>query len=53
MANCRKCGGATKGYKCDMCGALSSEHDPKHACGGSHCVQMCDKCSEAETKCRC
>lgn len=50
---CAKCGGATAGYKCDMCGAISDAHDEGHACGGEHCVAKCTGCSEAETKCPC
>ena len=50
---CGKCGGATKEWKCDVCGAISDEHVESHSCGGEHCVQMCAACSEAETNCKC
>lgn len=50
---CTKCGQHTAGFKCDMCGAQSDEHDDKHPCGGDHCVAKCVACNEAETKCTC
>jgi len=53
MIECRACGGETKGYKCDICGAESDEHHETHKCGGGHCVPMCANCGEAETKCKC
>ena len=51
--NCKKCEGPTDGYKCDMCGEESLARVETHACGGSHCVPKCKKCSEAESKCTC
>lgn len=50
---CKTCGGPTEGYKCDMCGAESQGHDPKHMCGGEHCMQKCKECNEAEVNCIC
>ncbi|MEK7506831.1 MAG: hypothetical protein AAB585_02360 [Patescibacteria group bacterium] len=50
---CKKCGMATQGYKCDMCGTESAEHDAGHGCGGDHCLAKCSGCGEAETKCSC
>lgn len=50
---CMKCGGETKGYKCDMCGALADKHDANHSCGGDHCVSKCASCDQSETKCAC
>lgn len=50
---CKHCQGEVSGYKCDVCGATSSEHDANHACGGEHCLAMCAACSQAETKCTC
>ncbi|MBI4127750.1 MAG: hypothetical protein HY459_01630 [Parcubacteria group bacterium] len=50
---CTTCGGATSGYKCDMCGEESQAHDENHKCGGDHCVRKCAGCSEAETNCTC
>lgn len=50
---CLKCGGPCEGYKCDMCGAESLEHDPSHSCGEDHCMPKCTACGEAETKCAC
>ncbi|MGYP001563454255 len=44
---------ATQGYKCDMCGTESAEHDAGHGCGGDHCLAKCSGCGEAETKCSC
>lgn len=53
MGMCKTCKGGTDEYKCDMCGAESAHHDDTHDCGGSHCVQKCTGCGEAETKCSC
>lgn len=50
---CAKCGGATEGYKCDVCGEESATHKENHRCGGSHCVAKCKECGQAETKCAC
>ena len=50
---CKKCSGATEGYKCDVCGEESKEHNETHRCGGEHCVQKCAACKQAETKCTC
>jgi len=51
--SCKKCGGETEDFKCDMCGAEAKEHDDAHKCGGDHCMPKCKACSEAETKCSC
>jgi len=65
MAPCKKCGGETEGYKCDIddCGAESVSHDPKHGLdatgkpladhprGAAHCMPKCANCGEAEEKC--
>lgn len=53
MGKCKKCKGPTKGYKCDICGAVAKRHDPKHGCGGRHCMPMCAKCKQAEVECKC
>ena len=50
---CRTCGGKTKGWKCDICGAEASRHVETHGCGGSHCMPKCAKCGQAEVKCTC
>lgn len=50
---CMKCGGETKGYKCDMCGEEADKHDENHKCGGGHCVSKCVGCNQSETKCSC
>ena len=50
---CKTCGGATEGYKCDVCGVEAKEHDANHKCGSEHCVAKCVGCGEAETKCSC
>jgi len=51
--NCKKCGGAAVGWKCDMCGAEATEHVETHKCGGSHCMPKCEPCGEAEGLCKC
>lgn len=51
--SCKTCGGATEGHKCDMCGTEAKEHDPKHKCGGDHCMPKCKACSQAEVKSSC
>lgn len=50
---CTHCHGATMGYKCDMCGAESGEHDAMHGCGGDRCMPKCTECNEAQAKCSC
>ncbi len=50
---CSKCGKTADGYKCEVCGAESAEHDPAHVCGGDHYVIKCSGCNEAHTKCTC
>lgn len=50
---CRHCGGATVGYKCDVCGAESPVHVEAHRCGGAHCMPKCVGCDEAEALCEC
>ena len=50
---CKKCGGDTKGFRCDICGAESLKHQDSHGCGGEHCVAKCVECGEAETRCDC
>ncbi|MDP3794759.1 MAG: hypothetical protein Q8R13_02405 [bacterium] len=50
---CKKCGGTTDGYKCDMCGVESHAHDSAHGCGAEHCMPKCGPCNEAEAKCAC
>ena len=51
--DCIKCGGKTKGFKCDDCGAESSKHDKNHSCGGARCMPKCVGCNEAQAKCSC
>lgn len=51
--HCKKCGGPAEGYKCDVCGEESPQHDNGHRCGGDHCVAKCNNCGESETKCTC
>ncbi|MFA6338581.1 MAG: hypothetical protein WCW87_00765 [Candidatus Paceibacterota bacterium] len=51
--HCKTCGGATEGYKCDVCGDESSEHIEEHPCGNSHNMPKCAECNEAEIKCSC
>lgn len=53
MKKCQKCGMDAEGYKCDMCGVESQEHDSNHDCGGDHCLLKCSGCGEAETNCSC
>ncbi|MBI4162808.1 MAG: hypothetical protein HY513_03930 [Candidatus Aenigmarchaeota archaeon] len=50
---CKKCGGKTKGFKCDICSATSDHHVESHKCGGKHCMPMCGACGQAEKKCKC
>ena len=51
---CKTCGGYTRGFRCDVCGAESLKHqDSSHGCGGKHCVAKCVECGEAETLCDC
>ena len=51
--NCKKCGGPTEGYKCDVCGEESEAHVESHKCGGAHCMPKCAACGQAEAKCTC
>ncbi|MEK6981919.1 MAG: hypothetical protein AABX38_03220 [Candidatus Micrarchaeota archaeon] len=53
MVDCIKCGGITKGYKCDICNAVSKRHMPSHSCGTEHSMFMCARCNEAEANCKC
>ncbi len=53
MVRCRSCHGETKGYMCDVCGAVSDVHVESHACGGAHCMPRCAGCYEAEVNCTC
>ena len=53
MKKCKKCGMKADGYKCELCGVESKNHDPNHVCGGAHCVLKCSGCGQAETKCTC
>lgn len=53
VVTCMKCKGPTKGYKCDVCGAVSAVHVETHGCGGAHCMPMCAECYEAEALCTC
>ena len=50
---CVKCDGETAGYKCNVCGVETVEHDADHACGENTCAVKCVACNEAETKCAC
>lgn len=50
---CKKCGKEGEGYKCDLCGAESQEHDHNHSCGGEHCVCKCSGCHKTQTHCDC
>lgn len=62
---CIKCGQDTQGYKCNICGAESSEHDDKHGLsddgrpkadhprGAEHCMSKCVGCGQAEVNCPC
>ena len=50
---CVKCQGPASGWKCDVCGEESEEHNKDHGHGADHCMKKCVKCSEAEVKCTC
>lgn len=53
MAKCIKCDNETVGFKCDICGAESDEHDDAHEHGGEHCMPKCAGCNEAQVNCSC
>lgn len=53
MKKCSTCGMDTEGYKCEMCGEESAEHDPNHHCGGERCMSKCKGCGQAQSKCAC
>ena len=53
--HCVKCGGATAGWKCAICGAENNVHDRGHVHGGSarYCTLLCRGCGEADVQCTC
>lgn len=53
MSECTSCSGPTEGFKCDICGAQSDNHDDNHGCGSEHCMPKCQGCNEAQVKCSC
>lgn len=53
MSSCKQCGGATNGYKCDLCGVESKEQESKHDCGKEHSMPKCQACGQAEAVCKC
>jgi hypothetical protein len=52
---CPKCGGATDGWKCAICGSVASEHDEHHLHAGSdrYCTLRCAACQQADVLCTC
>jgi hypothetical protein len=52
---CPKCGGATDGWKCAICGAVATEHDEHHVHAGSdrYCTMRCAACQQADVLCTC
>jgi hypothetical protein len=44
---CAKCGEATDGWKCAICGSVAREHDPGHLHVGSdrYCALRCAGCA--------
>jgi hypothetical protein len=52
---CAKCGEATDGWKCAICGAVAREHDPRHLHVGSdrYCTLKCAACGHADVHCTC
>lgn len=52
---CPRCGGATEGWICAICGSEADEHDPNHLHAGSdrYCTMMCAGCHLADVHCTC
>jgi hypothetical protein len=52
---CAKCGEATDGWKCAICGSVAREHDPGHLHAGSdrYCTLRCAGCGQADVHCAC
>jgi hypothetical protein len=52
---CPRCGGATDGWKCAICGSESTVHNPNHQHAGSdrYCTLMCAACERADVLCTC
>jgi hypothetical protein len=52
---CAKCGEATDGWKCAICGSVAREHDPGHLHVGSdrYCTLRCAGCGQADVHCTC
>ncbi len=52
---CAKCGGATDGWKCAICGSVASEHDEHHLHSGSdrYCTLKCAACQQSDVHCTC
>jgi len=52
---CAKCGDATDGWKCAICGSVAREHDAGHLHVGSdrYCTLRCAGCQEADVHCTC
>jgi hypothetical protein len=52
---CAKCGEATDGWKCAICGSVAREHDPSHLHVGSdrYCTLRCAGCGQADVHCTC
>lgn len=53
--NCAKCGGATAGWKCAICGSEYATHDSTHLHEGSdrYCMPRCQACGQADALCTC
>ena len=52
---CAKCGEATDGWKCAICGSVARQHDPGHLHAGSdrYCTLRCAGCGQADVHCTC
>jgi tRNA(Ile2) C34 agmatinyltransferase TiaS len=52
---CPRCGEATDGWRCAICGAVADEHDELHLHAGSdrYCTLRCAACREADVHCTC
>ena len=52
---CVKCNGECKGWKCAVCQAESTEHNPnhQHAESDRYCTMKCEECQQADVLCTC
>ena len=50
---CAKCGEATDGWKCAICGSVAREHDPAICMSAPTATLRCAGCSQADVHCTC